>query len=107
MPGQAYRPRLQGSGWPGRTFVAYGPGNFLWRERSYSAATGVRELTLHPRAATTRFIPATVSGTGQPVTDRGAAARQAVAPHASLRTLVILTAQDRMPRPHSQHHRGL
>ena len=40
---------LQGSGWLGRTFVAYGLGNFLWREHSYSMATGVLELTLHPQ----------------------------------------------------------
>jgi len=95
MPGQAYRPRLQGSGWPGRTFVACGPGNFLWRERCYSTATGVLELTPHPRAPlTTRFIPATVSGTGQPIADRGAAARQAAARYASLRTCAELA-----PRP--------
>ena len=39
---------LQGSGWLGHTFVAYGMGNFLWWEHSYSTATGVLELTLHP-----------------------------------------------------------
>src|SRR5579863_5946880 len=49
---------LQGSGWLGRTFVAYGMGNFLWWENSYSTATGVLELTLHPHAPlTSRFIP--------------------------------------------------
>src|SRR5579863_1116856 len=44
---------LQGSGWLGRTFVAYGMGNFLWWENSYSTATGVLELTLHPHAPLT------------------------------------------------------
>ena len=41
---------LQGSGWLGHTFVAYGMGNFLWWENSYSTATGVLKLTLHPHA---------------------------------------------------------
>ena len=91
----AHAHMLQGSGWLGRTFVAYGLGNFLWWQRSYSTATGVLELTLHPHAPlTARFIPAVVSGTGQPIPDRGAAARQAAAHYASLRTCAELT-----PRP--------
>jgi poly-gamma-glutamate capsule biosynthesis protein CapA/YwtB (metallophosphatase superfamily) len=85
---------LQGSGWLGRAFVAYGPGNFLWWERSYSAATGVLELTLHQHVPlTARFIPATVSGTGQPIAHRGAAAQQAVARYASRRTCTELAPQ--------------
>jgi poly-gamma-glutamate capsule biosynthesis protein CapA/YwtB (metallophosphatase superfamily) len=91
----AHAHMLQGSGWLGHTFVAYGMGNFLWWERSYSTATGVLELTLHPRAAlTARFIPAVVSGAGQPIPDRGAAARQAAARYASLRACAELS-----PRP--------
>jgi poly-gamma-glutamate synthesis protein (capsule biosynthesis protein) len=90
----AHAHMLQGSGWLGRTFVAYGMGNFLWWERSYSTATGVLELTLHPHAPlTARFIPAVVSGTGQPVADRGAAARQAAARYASLRACAGLTSR--------------
>jgi len=89
----AHAHMLQGSGWLGRTFVAYGLGNFLWWERSYSTATGVLELTLHPHAPlTARFIPAVVSGTGQPVVLRGAAARQAAAHYASLRACAELAA---------------
>jgi poly-gamma-glutamate synthesis protein (capsule biosynthesis protein) len=85
---------LQGSGWLGHTFVAYGMGNFLWWENSYSTATGVLKLTLHPNAPlTARFIPAVVSGTGQPVADRGAAARRALAQYASLRTCAGLAAR--------------
>ena len=81
---------LQGSGWLGRTFVAYGLGNFLWWERSYSTATGVLELTLHPHAPlTARFVPAVVSGTGQPIADQGAA-QQAAAHYASLRACAEL-----------------
>jgi poly-gamma-glutamate capsule biosynthesis protein CapA/YwtB (metallophosphatase superfamily) len=91
----AHAHMLQGSGWLGRTFVAYGLGNFLWWEHSYSTATGVLELTLHPHAPlTARFIPATVSGTGRPVLDRGATARRAAARYVNLRTCAGLT-----PRP--------
>ena len=91
----AHAHMLQGSGWLGHTFVAYGMGNFLWWERSYSTATGVLELTVHPHAPlTARFIPAVVSGTGQPIVDRGAAARQAASQYASLRGCAELA-----PRP--------
>jgi poly-gamma-glutamate capsule biosynthesis protein CapA/YwtB (metallophosphatase superfamily) len=90
----AHAHMLQGSGWLGRTFVAYGLGNFLWWERSYSTATGVLELTIHPHAPlTARFIPAVVSGTGQPIPDRGAAARRAAAHYASLRACARLAPQ--------------
>ena len=88
----AHAHMLQGSGWLGHTFVAYGMGNFLWWERSYSTATGVLELTLHPHAPlTTRFIPAVVSPTGQPVVLRGARARRAAVHYASLRACTQLT----------------
>ena len=91
----AHAHMLQGSGWLGRTFVAYGMGNFLWWENSYSTATGVLELTLHPHAPlTARFIPAVVSATGQPIPDSGRAARQAAAHYAGLAACTGLT-----PRP--------
>ena len=91
----AHAHMLQGSGWLGHTFIAYGLGNFLWWERSYSTATGVLELTIHPHAPlTARFIPAVVSGTGQPLADPGAAARRAAARYASLRACAQLA-----PRP--------
>jgi poly-gamma-glutamate synthesis protein (capsule biosynthesis protein) len=90
----AHSHMLQGSGWLGHTFVAYGMGNFLWWERSYSTATGVLELSLHPHAPlTARFIPAVVSGTGQPIVDRGAAARQAASHYARLRACAELAPQ--------------
>ena len=88
----AHAHMLQGSGWLGHTFVAYGMGNFLWWEHSYSTATGVLKLTLHPHAPlTARFMPAVVSRTGQPIADHGAAARRAAARYASLRTCTGLT----------------
>jgi poly-gamma-glutamate capsule biosynthesis protein CapA/YwtB (metallophosphatase superfamily) len=90
----AHAHMLQGSGWLGHTFVAYGMGNFLWWESSYSTATGVLELTIHPHAPlSARFIPAVVSGTGQPVVERGDAARQAVAHYNSLRACAELAEQ--------------
>ncbi len=90
----AHAHMLQGSGWLGRTFVAYGMGNFLWWEHSYSTATGVLRLTLRPHAALeARFIPAVVSATGQPVPETGARARQAAAYYASLRRCAGLSAK--------------
>ena len=90
----AHAHMLQGSGWLGHTFVAYGMGNFLWWERSYSTTTGVLELTVRPHAPlAARFIPAVVSGTGQPVADAGAAARRATAHYASLRACTGLTSR--------------
>jgi len=88
---------LQGSGWLGHTFVAYGMANFLWWEHSYSTATGVLLVTLHPRrpltSLTARFIPATVSATGQPIVGTGLAARQARAAYSRLRACTGLTAR--------------
>jgi poly-gamma-glutamate synthesis protein (capsule biosynthesis protein) len=89
----AHAHMLQGSGWLGHTFVAYGMGNFLWWENSYSTATGVLKLTLHPDAPlTARFIPAVVSGTGQPIVDQGAGARRALSHYATLRACAGLSA---------------
>jgi poly-gamma-glutamate capsule biosynthesis protein CapA/YwtB (metallophosphatase superfamily) len=89
----AHAHELQGSGWLGHTFVAYGMGNFLWWENSYSTATGVLKLTLHPSTPLTeQFIPAVVSSTGQPIELTGAAAQAADAHYASLRTCAGLTA---------------
>ena len=52
------------------------------------------ELTIHPHAPlTARFIPAVVSGTGQPIADRGAAARRAATHYASLRACAQLAPQ--------------
>ncbi len=83
---------LQGSGWLGHTFVAYGMGNFMWYENNDD--TGVLELALHPHAPlTARFIPAVISDTGQPVVEHGAAARSAIAYYDSLRACAGLARQ--------------
>jgi len=87
---------LQGSGWLGHTFVAYGMANFVWWENSFSTATGILELTLHRhRPLTARFIPAVVSATGQPIVATGEAARLAAARYASLRGCAGLSAYPR------------
>jgi poly-gamma-glutamate capsule biosynthesis protein CapA/YwtB (metallophosphatase superfamily) len=84
---------LQGSGWLGRTFVAYGMANFLWWEASYSTSTGVLLLTLHRHGPlSVRFVPASVSATGQPIVDTGRAARQARANYRRLRSCTQLSA---------------
>jgi poly-gamma-glutamate synthesis protein (capsule biosynthesis protein) len=89
----AHAHMLQGSGWLHHTFVAYGMGNFLWWEHSYSTATGVLELTLQPHGPlTARFVPAIVSATGQPIPLTGAAARRASQHYASLRSCAQLAA---------------
>jgi poly-gamma-glutamate synthesis protein (capsule biosynthesis protein) len=89
----AHAHMLQGSGWLHHTFVAYGLGNFLWWEHSYSTATGVLELTLHPREPlTARFVPAIVSRSGQPIPLSGAAAVRASQHYASLRSCAQLAA---------------
>jgi poly-gamma-glutamate synthesis protein (capsule biosynthesis protein) len=90
----AHAHMLQGSGWLGHTFVAYGMGNFLWWQHSYSTATGVLELTLHRSGPlTARFIPAVVSSTGQPIVLTGTAARRAKQHYASLRACAQLAAR--------------
>ncbi len=87
---------LQGSGWLGHTFVAYGMANFLWWENSYSTATGVLKLTIRPHGPlTARFIPAVVSATGQPVVLTGAAAKRAAAHYARLRACTGLSSRPR------------
>ncbi len=77
---------LQGSGWLGSTFVAYGMGNFLWYGTSHSTQTGVLRLTLHPNAPlSAAFLPAVVSGTGQPTLLTGSARTSAAQHYANLR----------------------
>jgi poly-gamma-glutamate synthesis protein (capsule biosynthesis protein) len=89
----AHAHMLQGSGWLHHTFVAYGMGNFLWWEHSYSTATGVLELTLRPNEPlTSRFVPAVVSDTGRPIPLTGGAARRAARHYASLRACAQLAS---------------
>lgn len=77
---------LQGSGWLGHTYVAYGMGNFLWYGTSHGSQTGVLKLTLHPHAPlSAQFLPAVVSDSGQPVLLTGSAKSRAATDYAGLR----------------------
>lgn len=68
---------LQGDGWLGETYVAYGLGNFLWYGDSASTQTGVLRLAVRGRQVVrSELVPAVVSGTGQPVPLAGAAAKR-------------------------------
>lgn len=83
----AHAHTLQGSGWLGPTFVAYGMGNFLWYGESKSTETGLLRLTVRDRAVTKReFLPAVVSSTGQPTLLTGTAATRLNQRYAGLRT---------------------
>lgn len=60
---------VQGSGWLGRAFVAYGLGNFVWYSRGAEAttSTGVLTLTVVGRQVTgARWAPLRVSASGIP-----------------------------------------
>ncbi|SCL58222.1 poly-gamma-glutamate synthesis protein (capsule biosynthesis protein) [Micromonospora eburnea] len=68
---------LLADGWLGKTYVHYGLGNFLWYSQSHSTDSGVLRLTVRGRTVTrSEFLPATVSGTGQPVLVSGAARKR-------------------------------
>ncbi|MEV0134309.1 CapA family protein [Dactylosporangium sp. NPDC050688] len=75
---------LQGDGWLGRTYVAYGLGNFVWYVGS--AATGVLKVHVRGRSVTgAELVPAVVSSTGQPKPLTGAAASAATKRFTDLR----------------------
>ncbi|WP_432825056.1 CapA family protein [Dactylosporangium sp. CA-092794] len=74
---------LQGAGWLGRTYVAYGLGNFVWYVGS--ADTGVLNVRVRGRSVVgAEFVPAVVSGTGQPKPLTGTAATAATKRFADL-----------------------
>ncbi|HEY6749539.1 MAG TPA: CapA family protein [Mycobacteriales bacterium] len=70
--------QLQGAGYLGRTFVAYGLGNYLWwRNAAYSDDTGVLRLTLRGRQVVrSALAPARIDGRGVPVPATGATAER-------------------------------
>ncbi|WP_433049173.1 CapA family protein [Dactylosporangium sp. CS-033363] len=82
----AHAHTLQGSGWLGSTYVAYGMGNFLWYGTSKSTETGVLRLTVRARSVIrTEFLPAVVSDTGQPVLLTGDKAQKLTQRYSGLR----------------------
>ncbi|GAA3293112.1 CapA family protein [Dactylosporangium vinaceum] len=88
----AHAHTLQGNGWIGHTFVAYGMGNFLWYGDSKSTETGILRLTVRSRTVTAaEFLPAVVSDTGQPTLLEGAKAQSLSRRYSSLRTCAALS----------------
>ena len=85
---------LLGDGYLGRTFVAYGLGNFVWwLDNAYSNDTGVLTLTFDGRQVTrSAFTPAQIGSTGQPVPATGATASRVSAKYAGLRSCTGLAA---------------
>jgi poly-gamma-glutamate synthesis protein (capsule biosynthesis protein) len=85
---------LQGDGWMGQTYAAYGLGNFLWYGDSFSTETGVLKLTMNGRKVIKNdFVPAVVSVTGQPVPLKGDSAAKVNQRFAGLRQCAGLSAQ--------------
>ncbi|MEV0650479.1 CapA family protein [Phytomonospora sp. NPDC050363] len=78
---------LQGEGWMGDSYVAYGLGNFLWyRDDAYSNDTGVLELSVADGELTgTAFVPAFIDGDGRPVPSEGTEADRITGKLAGLR----------------------
>lgn len=86
---------LQGEGWLGDTYVAYGLGNFLWWwDDAHSNDTGVLRVTLRGgRIASTEFVPAHISRqSGQPLPVTGTEAERISAKLAGLRGCTGLSA---------------
>jgi poly-gamma-glutamate capsule biosynthesis protein CapA/YwtB (metallophosphatase superfamily) len=82
---------LQGHGWLGRTYVAYGLGNFVWYVGS--ADTGVLNVRVRGRSVVRAdLVPAVVSGTGQPKPVTGSAASAATKRFAGLSRCAGLAA---------------
>lgn len=69
---------MQGEGWMNDSYVFYGLGNFLWWwDDAFSNDTGVLELTVaNGKLTGTRFVPARISSTGQPIPSTGAEAER-------------------------------
>ncbi|GLZ75557.1 hypothetical protein Afil01_03640 [Actinorhabdospora filicis] len=69
---------MQGEGRLNDSYVFYGLGNFLWWwDDAFSNDTGVLELTVSGGHLTgTRFVPAHISSTGQPIPSSGAEAER-------------------------------
>ncbi len=79
---------MQGDGWLGQTYVAYGLSNFVWwYNDAQSNDTGVIRVTLAGSSvAKTEFLPAYIDrATGQPIPSTGEEAARISAAHASLR----------------------
>jgi poly-gamma-glutamate synthesis protein (capsule biosynthesis protein) len=86
---------LLGDGWLGRSYVAYGLGNFLWWwNDAYSNDTGVLRVTVRGgRVAGAELVPAYISRqSGQPLPVTGAEAQRIAGKFAALRACTGLGA---------------
>src|SRR3954466_6916176 len=86
--------QLQGAGWLGQTYVAYGLGNFIWwRSLSeISVETGVLQLTVDDgQVLQADFVPARIDDTGLPQPRTGPDADQAEADFTALRACAGLS----------------
>ena len=86
---------LQGSGWLGNTYVAYGLGNFYWWNwfSASNRTTGVLTLTVAAgRVTHTAWTPAVIRE-GAPIPLTGAAATEARSRLAALRSCTNLSAR--------------
>ena len=100
----AHAHTLQGSGWLGNTYVAYGLGNFYWWNwfSASNRTTGVLTLTVAAgRVTHTAWTPAVIRE-GAPIPLTGAAAAQARSRLAALRSCTNLSATSSYPRPPTQ-----
>jgi poly-gamma-glutamate synthesis protein (capsule biosynthesis protein) len=74
--------------------VHYGLGNFLWYGTSHSTDSGVLRLTVRGRTVVGNdFLPATVSGSGQPVPVTGRAEQRVEAKLATAKRCTGLAAK--------------
>lgn len=87
--------QLQGAGYLGRTFVAYGLGNYLWwRNAAFSDDTGVLRLTLRGRQVVrSALAPARIDERGVPVPATGGTAERIARKWAGLAGCTGLTAE--------------
>ena len=84
---------LQGAGWLGDTYVAYGLGNFLWYH-NHRPDSGVLQLRLeNGRVVSADWVPAKIQVFGRPLPLRGEAHTEAVARWRGLRACAGLAAR--------------
>jgi len=87
---------LQGDGWLGQTYVAYGFGNFVWwLNDAFSNDTGVLRVTVRDKKVVKgELVPAFISRqTGQPIPQTGADADRITKKYAQLRPCTGLATQ--------------
>ncbi len=86
---------LLGAGWLGRTYVAYGLGNYLWwRDGAYSNDTGVLRLTARDgQVAAATLAPARIDERGVPVPATGDEAARIQRKFADLRGCTGLASE--------------